>query len=314
MACTVALLAAGCRAGSPASPAETATTTTAPATTSAAAGYQPAVTLGRIDDPNVDESSGLVASRRNPGLYWTHNDSGDGPFLYCVDSQAHGCGVWQVTGAAAFDWEDIAAGPGPVPGAPYLYVGDIGDNIDQRTEIVVYRVPDPTVNRGLPVPTKAAPAATARAEELRLRYPDGARNAEALLIHPVTGDLYVVSKEPQGANVYKAAAPVDPSKLTTLIKVATVQLGSGLAGPELVTGGDISPDGRRVALCTYTRAYEYQVAGGQGPFDAVWSTTPTPLALGFRPQGEAIAYRLDGRALLTTSEIYPSALQQVEYR
>lgn len=313
-AATVSLfvLAAGCRSGGGAGRAPEAASTSSSTTAVAGppGGYGTPVVLGRIDDRAIDESSGLVASRRNPGLLWTHNDSGDDPDVYCVDLQARTCGVWRVTGAEAFDWEDIAVGPGPRPGEPYLYAGDIGDNIDQRSQIVVYRVAEPVAGPGgpSPVPTRAAPAATAPAEALRLRYPDGPRNAEALLVHPVTGDLYVVSKEEAGANVYKASAPVDPSRVTTLTRVATLHLGPS----ELVTGGDISPDGRRVALCTYSRGYEFEVPAAG--FDGVWAQPPTPVPLGFRAQGESIAYRLDGRALLATSEIYPSPLIQVERR
>ena len=264
--------------------------------------------LGRIDDPDIDESSGLVASRRNPGRLWTHNDSGDDPVVYCLDGQARMCGVWRVTGAEAFDWEDIAAGPGPRAGEPYLYVGDIGDNIDQRSQIVVYRVLEPTVGGPGPVGTKAAPTPTEKADGLRLRYPDGPHNAEALLVHPVTGDVYVVTKDPRGAGVYKAAAPVDPATVTTLARLATLRFGG-----DVVTGGDVSPDGTRVALCTYSGGEEL-VLPAWGPFDGIWSEPPAPVTLGPRLQGESIAYRLDGRALLTTSEIYPSPLQEVERR
>jgi hypothetical protein len=306
------LLAGACRApttsaGPLVASAASSTSTTAPA------GYGAPATLGRIDDRAIGESSGLAASRRNPGVLWTHNDSDDDPFVYCVDLRARTCGVWRVTGAEAFDWEDMAVGPGPGGAGSSLYMGDIGDNLDQRTEIVVYRVPEPAAGEGVPAAPRSAPAATARADALRLRYPDGPRNAEALLVHPVTGDLYVVSKEAAGANVYKATAPVDPKSVTTLTRVTTLQLPAASGQSELVTGGDISPDGRRVALCTYTRAYELEVPASGG-FDTVWSQRPTPVTLGFRLQGEAIAYRLDGRALLTTSEIFPSPLQQVERR
>ncbi|MDQ3897626.1 MAG: hypothetical protein M3326_10370 [Actinomycetota bacterium] len=283
-------------------------------TVSGAEGYQPSTVLGRIADPAVTESSGLVASRRSPGLLWTHNDSGDQPFLYCLDMQARSCGTWRVTGAEAVDWEDIAAGPGPRAGEPYLYVGDIGDNLGQRKEIVVYRVLEPAAGGGGPVPTTASPAATAPADALRLRYPDGPRNAEALLVHPVTGDVYVVAKDAQSAGVYKATAPLDASRTTTMARVGTIRLGAGSAGLEQVTGGDISPDGRRVALSTYAEGYELQLAPDAGAFDDIWTQPLAPVALGPRLQGEAIAYRLDGRALLTTSEIAPSPLQQVERR
>ena len=96
--------------------------------------------LGRIDDAAIDESSGLVASRTNPGLYWTHNDSGDGPNIYALDERGAHRGTWRVKGASAQDWEDIAAGRGPQAGVSYPYIGDIGDNEARRSEIIVYRV------------------------------------------------------------------------------------------------------------------------------------------------------------------------------
>lgn len=310
-ACMLLLAAGGCRGGPPA-PAAPPPTSVGGTAGAGASGYGPPATLGILSDPDVAESSGLVASRRNPGVLWTHNDSGDGAYLYCLDARIKSCGVWRVTGAQAFDWEDIAAGPGP-----YLYVGDIGDNLAQRGEIVVYRVPEPVAGPAdgpLPVPTRAAPAATAPAEALRLRYPDGPRDAEALLVHPSTGDLYVVAKRAASATVYRAAAPFDPAVVTTLSPVATVRLGGGLSPLDDVTGGDIAPDGRRVALSTYGSGYELELPAGEDRFDAIWGRRPTPVTLGPRLQGESIAYRLDGRALLSTSEKVPSPVQQVERR
>jgi hypothetical protein len=273
-------------------------------------GYQPATTVGTLSDPDVGESSGLVASRRGPGQLWTHNDSGDGPFVYCLDARIRSCGVWRLTGAEAFDWEDIAIGPGPRAGEPYLYVGDIGDNIDQRTEIVVYRVLEPATGRGGAAPAKASPASTERAEVLRLRYPDGPHDAEALLVHPTIGDLYVLSKDATGSTVYKATAPIDAASVTTLRAVGVVRLGTG--GFDQITAGDISPDGRRVALATYSSGYELALPEKAEDFDAIWAERPAPVALGPRLQGESIAYRLDSRALLTTSEMVPSPVLQVE--
>ena len=273
-----------------------------------AGGYKEPTVLGQLADGAIGESSGLAASRRNPGLLWTHNDSDDAPLLYCFDLKGASCGTWRVTGAEAFDWEDMAAGPGPRAGEPYLYVGDIGDNIDQRSEIVVYRTPEPEA------PTTPSPAATAPAEALRLRYPDGPHNAEALLVHPTTGDVYVVTKDAQAAGVYKATAPLQPSRVATLARVGTIRLGSGTRGLEQVTGGDISPDGRRVAVSTYSQGYELELPQDAAAFDDIWGRAPVPVALGQRIQGESVAYRLDGRALLTTSEIAPSPLHQVERR
>lgn len=274
-------------------------------------GYQPFTVLATVTDPAIGESSGLAASRRNPGLVWTHNDSGDEPLVFCLDLQGGSCGRWLVAGAQAFDWEDMAAGPGPRDGEHYLYLGDIGDNIDQRSEIVVYRIPEPAAVAR--TATQTSPATTAPAEALRLRYPDGPHNAEALLVHPATGDVYVVSKDAQSAKVFKAAAPLEASKPVTMAQVGTIRLGTATRGLEVVTGADISPDGRRVAVSTYAQGYELELVAG-GVFDDIWSQRPVPVALGPRLQGESVAYRLDGRALLTTSEISPWPLQQVERR
>jgi hypothetical protein len=263
-----------------------------PATTEELDGYGPPMLLGHIADPAVVESSGVVASRRSPGRYWTHNDSDDGPIIYCLDEQAASCGTWTVAGAGAFDWEDIAAGPGPEPGTPYLYVGDIGDNLAVRPSIVVYRVPEP-------VPGPAV-GTTARADAITLRYPDGPRDAEALLVHPTSGDLYVVAKEPS-PGVYVARAPLAAGAAVTMARLATLPVG-GLGVLGSVTGGDISPDGARVALCTYVEGLELVLPPDATSFDEIWAQPPRRVALGPRPQGEGIAYRLDGRALVTTSE------------
>ncbi|HWW77716.1 MAG TPA: hypothetical protein VNZ44_20095 [Pyrinomonadaceae bacterium] len=257
------------------------------------------VTLARLEDPAITESSGIVASRRNPGLFWTHNDSGDSARVFAFDREGRSRGTFRVEGAQARDWEDIAAGPGPAQGQTYLYVGDIGDNGREREQVVVYRFPEPELKA---YATGGAALSTEPAEAVRLKYPDGAHNAEALLVHPSTGDLYVVTKTAGGAGVYKLAAPFTAEGVHTLARVAT------LNGPEafgmLVTGGDISPDGTRVALCDYLQAYELTLPAGAKNFDDIWSQTPVVVPIGVRGSGigEAVCYRLDGAALLATSE------------
>jgi hypothetical protein len=265
--------------------------------------YAGPVELAVIAEPAIHESSGLVASRNVPGLYWTHNDSGDGPFLYAFGRDGGSAGVWRVTGATADDWEDIAAGPGPDPGTNYLYIGDIGDNGADRAEVVVYRVPEPAVAPGDAATTNAAPAITERSEAILLRYPDGNHNAEALMVHPRTGDLYVVTKERKGpAGVYRAkAGDLLSPEVHTLAKIADLILPSPTPG--MVTGADISPDGRRVILCDYFGGYELALNGPEStPFDEIWKVQPLVVDLGARQQGEAVCYDRDGNAILATSE------------
>lgn len=253
--------------------------------------YGRAETLGAFRDASIVESSGVVASRRSPGNLWTHNDSGGTPEIYCVRRNGASCGSVWVDGADVIDWEDIAAGPSD------LFIGDIGDNAAERRSIVVYRLPDP-------VPPGADEAvAVPVAERIELRYPRGAHDAEALLVHPVTGALYIVTKD-SPALVYRARPD------------GRLRLVGALRLPGLVsfaTGGDISPDGRHVVIGTYGPAFELSLEEGAS-FDRIWTTEPRRIELPFARQREAIAYRLDGRALIATSEGARAAIIEVELK
>lgn len=233
----------------------------------------------------VDESSGLVESRIRPGVFWTHNDSGGDPVLYAVDGAGRLLGTTTVTGAEAVDWEDIAAGPCPT--GTCLYIGDTGDNDAQRSYVEVYRVPEP-------VPGALA---TAPAERIRLRYPNGPRDSEALFVLP-DGNLYLVTKGRRNpVELYRAAGPLRGGSEVVLQRV------SGLSSAEpgrinQVTGAASTPDGSRVAVRTYTGLYVFRTSdllSGDEP--AAERVDLTPLA---EPQGEAVEIRDDGTVFLTS--------------
>jgi len=272
--------------------------------------YGRAMIVGQLKNRAIVESSGLTASRISPGVYWTHNDSGDGPFIFAFNARGGSLGVWRVAGADARDWEDIAAGPGPQAGKSYLYIGDIGDNSEARREIVVYRVLEPGISPETVNTSKSKPNITDTAEAIRLRYPDSKHDAETVLIHPETGTLFIVTKVLlDNPVVYEATAPLNPNAVTTMKRVRSINLPSLLGG--VITGGSISPDGRRVALCDYFQGYEIVLPQGSSQFDDIWKQSFMAIDLGKRTQGESIAYRMDSKALLATSEGRSSPLIQV---
>jgi hypothetical protein len=272
--------------------------------------YGPPVTIATVKERAISESSGLVASRQTPDAYWTHNDSGGGPFIYSFDSSGNSLGIFNVNGAQNRDWEDIAVGPGPQSDRSYLYIGDIGDNDDARQDIVIYRVPEPALTASTRKLTKKTPGTTEPAEAIRLRYPDGAHDAEALLVHPVSGHIYIVIKlviaDPA---VYEASPPFAPGKTITMTRIGTVHVPSLFGG--VITGGSVSPDGRHVALCDYFQGYELVLPSGSNDFNDIWKQKMVGFDLGKRKQGESIAYRNDGKALLATSEGKGTPLIQV---
>lgn len=273
--------------------------------------YGDPVQVGRVEDRRIIESSGLAASVRNEGSLWTHNDSGDAPLVYCLGPDGSSCGTFRLSGAVASDWEDMAVGPGPRPAESYMYVGDIGGNIssDSSGVITVYRVPEPPVD-DVDAAAGADPVVLGPVDEIRLRYPDGPHDAETLLVHPITGDLYIITKEVD-SGVYKAEAPLQPGVEIELDRVARFSIFANLSDR---TGGSISPDGRRVALSTYGGAFELVLPPDVpiSRFDVIWRQEPTRIQIGLLVQSEAIAYRHDGRAVYATSEGRRSPIYEVE--
>ncbi len=249
--------------------------------------FSAASLIGQLP-PEVEESSGLAASRKNAGVWWTHNDSGGVSALFAIDSQGKLLGQFEVTGATNRDWEDIAVAPCP-NGESCLYIGEIGDNGKRYAEIKVYRVPEPKVETNSTQNGKTVPV-----EVFTLTYPNGPRNAEALLIHPITRDIIIVTKEfAERCEIYTLSGNTPPGA-ATLTRVGDLDnLG------DLVTGGDISPDGKIVALRFYTKAALYKVGPDGIPSD---TNRLKILTMPQTKQAEAIAFSADGRTLLSTSE------------
>lgn len=236
-----------------------------------------AVTLAcHFTDPAIAESSG-AARAPAPAWIYTHDDSGDTARFFAVDRSCRTVGTWRLRNVTAVDWEDMAAGPGMT-----LWFGDIGDNRSRRDHVSLYRVD------GAALPVGGGTVASTLVD---LRYDDGPHDAETLLVDPTDGRVWVVTKSLDGeAGVY-AADLVDG----TLHRVATLDLDLGGA-----TGGDISPDGRKIVIRTYLAAYEWRVPGGD-VVGALTSGRSAATALVGSEQGEGIAY-VDDSTLVTTAE------------
>ena len=273
--------------------------------------YDKPKVVGKIESSEIKESSGLVVSKCQPNVFWTHNDSGDDALIYAFNTKGEKLGTWKVTGAKAVDWEDIAEIK-DMSGECVLYIGDIGNNTRVlRDEFTIYRVKEPKISPETKSSSKKNPLATGAAEAIRFEYPDTRRDAETLMVHPVTGDIYVVSKRLSGAAaVYKLKANFDSNKTGKLEKLTDFSVPAIPNG--FLTGGDISPDGKRVVVCDYFNAYELSLPDASKNFDEIWKQTPATIELGPREQGESIAYSADGNSIFANSENKKSPLIEVK--
>lgn len=261
--------------------------------------YLAGAALGTLKGDKLGEISGLADSRRNPGVLWLHNDSGDKARIFAVNLAGALVAEVALPGVKALDWEDIAVGPGPMAGSTYLYIGDIGDNQANRKTLKVYRAPEPLVDPGMP----GALLELTDVETLELRYPDGPHDAETLLVDPWTADVLVLTKESSGkSKLFLAKAPLLPGAVADLVKVGKLDFGKGvLPGSQLATAGDISADGLSIGLRSGDTAFEWRRLAGESVAMTILAA-PCAVALAKEGQGEAFGYAADGTGFHTVGE------------
>ena len=263
---------------------------------------------GAFTDPDLAEVSGLAASRTHRGLYWAHNDGGNDAELIAIRGDGSRVATFSVRGVENVDWEDLASFE--LDGRHYLLVADTGDNggIRKTLELAVFE----------------EPAQLKDGDSLRLawtisfRWPDGARDCEAAAVDAAAGKVLLVSKKRVPPELFEL--PLRPGAgLQTAPRVATR---GGIAQPDQaqlrknpvygryrsqVSGADLSPNGRVLAVLNYHAVHMYVRNPGQDWAQAL-SAAPGRLDFPWLPQAEGIAFSLDGRSLLVASEQRPAPL------
>ncbi|MBG0854420.1 WD40 repeat domain-containing protein [Streptomyces spinoverrucosus] len=239
-----------------------------------------------IKDPRITESSGLAASRRHPGIYWTHNDSDDGAYLYAVDSATgETVATLTLTGVGRpRDVEAISIGPGN-----QIYVGDIGDNLGGTWDHVwIYQLPEPEELKDR----------TVRATQYVVRYSDGARDAESLVVHPKTGRVYIIDKNEAGGHLYEGPAELSASGTNVFKSIAPV------ADLE-ATDAALSPDGERLVVRSYFGSLAYDWNGGR-------IKRTGRLGVPSLGQGESVTYTADGTKVMFGNEGAQSTVEPLD--
>ena len=252
------------------------------------------VPLGTLADTLLTEASAAAASRTQRGVIWTLNDSGNAPWVFAVDTAGRTLGVFWVTGARNFDWETLTVSP--CPAGSCLVIGDTGDNPETRPSVVLYRIPEPVVHPstvGELVPTPAP-------DSLTIRYPDGPHDNEAIYADSV-GNVYFITKgRTKGFLLFRLPATAwaaGPSAV--LERVDSLPITPDISIGNWVSDAALSPDGRRVAVRTYSAVFFFTV----GVDGRLTPDRGNECFFGhtLEPQGEGVTW-LDDRRLLLTSE------------
>lgn len=246
------------------------------------------INMGEIENNKIDEASGLAASIKNPGVLWTHNDSGGKNRIFAFDSSGKNLGEFFISGITNRDWEDITLGPGPDDSKTYLYIGDIGDNSAQYLFKYIYRIEEPSVDLN----QNGIISTISDVDVITFYYPDGERDAETLMIDPILKDLFIVGKRDSDVRLYKLPYPHSTTNNFEVELAATLLLAND---PETntpnnyLTAGDISFDGTEIILKSYSNIYYWKRDAGVSIAESMLSV-PVILPYSIEPQGEAICW------------------------
>jgi hypothetical protein len=263
---------------------------------------------GVFTDPALNEVSGLAASHAHPGIYWAQNDGDNGSKLIAIRADGTPVATFLVQGAENTDWEDIDSFE--LDGKHYLLVADTGDNggIRKTLNLIVFEEPSRLKDGDTIRPAWTIP----------FRWPDGARDCEATAVDAAAGEVLLISKKRVPPELFRL--PLRASEgLKTAELVTTL---SGISQPSeadlkknpvygryrsQVSGADLSPNGRVLAVLNYHSIYLYVRAPNQA-WGPVMQSQPGRLVFPWLPQAEGIAFSNDGRSLLIASEKRPAPL------
>jgi hypothetical protein len=243
------------------------------------------IAVGKIENKDIDEASGIVYSNSKGGSLYVHNDSGGGAYIYVIDSLGKDLGLISLSGILNRDWEDIAIGPDANSENQYIYLADIGDNNCEYPEIKIFRFIEPVEVKG---------TVSLKAETYTLNYPDGAKDAEAFLIDPVKKEIFIISKRGKENGIYKIKISDLEKGKNFLEKVGSLPI-------SMIVGGDISRDGKQILIKTYSHIYYWSRLNGE-LIQETLTKKPSVLPYEPEPQGEGIAFHPSGNFYYTLSE------------
>ena len=252
-----------------------------------------------LETDRVPEASGIAHSLINENVLYTHNDSGNAPSVFAIDTEGKLLAEIVIEGATNRDWEDIATAIDPRDGKAYIYVGEIGDNGSRHPSVKVYRTPEPIITKADSVYHVSA------VQTYSIVYEDGPRDAEALFVEPKTGDIYIISKREERVGIYQVSYPQSTLKVNTAKKLGTMNM-------SWVTAADISRDGKYILVKNYPGIRRYKKGKRRSVYKAL-SGKGKSMPYSLEPQGEAVCFDLKGKGYYTISEASGDAPQILYY-
>jgi hypothetical protein len=263
---------------------------------------------GSFQHSDIRESSGLAASRVNPGVFWTVNDSGGEAAVYAVDIRGRNLGVFRLNGATNRDWESISlapckrsansAGERTYRGVRWcFFIADVGDNRQVRSNVQIYQAPEPELQSEAP----SGSDGTLGWKLITITYEDKPHDVEATYIS-ADGAVHLITKGRDGEVIRYVAQLDDKSSVYVARRAQLLPILPDPLTGQLVTDAAISPDFRYVAVRTYTHLYLFDADPSSGDLIPNERASICALQSLAEPQGEAVTWRTSSGELVLSSE------------
>lgn len=242
---------------------------------------------GKLEDERLREVSGIAASSIKRNCFWVHNDSGDSARIFLINKNG------KLKGTVAFDekardCEDIAVGIGMDKGR-YVYLADIGDNIEWRGKVAIYVFKERDLIKAI------SKGHIDDYKKTILEYEDGMFNAESLMIDNIDSLLYIVTKNKQSTFLYFAKIrDIFNREKVVLNRIAELSCTN-------ITAGDISSNGKEILLKNYDSIFYWKRSKGEHVFEAL-QKQPIIVPYKRESQGEAICFAGNSSGFYTVSE------------
>ena len=268
------------------------------------------VVAGELENRQIDEASGLQAG--NAGAWFVHNDEKRDVFV--IDETGRHLGSFKLDGAKSHDREDITRVPGP--GGHLLVIGDFGDNHANRKDVELYFFAEPSA--------QDFEDDQDIIHTVSVRYPDGARDVEAMAYDPVSGMILLMSKRDTPPHLY--GVPLDRALAERRLEATFLGVVPGFRPPtaeDLLkhrsrglfvsqpTGMDISRDGSKAAVITYRSLYLFRREGAESWPDA-FLRQPVEYEGPPGTHEEAVGFSLDGHSVIVTTEGRPAPVYRLD--
>ena len=247
---------------------------------------QSSVKMGKVSNASIQEISGIVPYTYQRGYFWVHNDSGDGAYIYLIDSLCNIKSRVHLKGINVVDCEDIARIE--VEGVHYLILGDIGNNIRDREILSFYIIEEPKMN------LSEKELAVDVFKRIDFKYQDKRRDTEAFFVDPITKELFLISKRDFESTVFSFKLDFGIKETQILNPILTLPF-------TFTTTSDISPDGKYLVIKNLTNVYLWERPDNKSIIQTL-KGKPLKIPYIIEPQGEAICFDLIERHIYTISE------------